>query len=119
MRFVPRSAPDAQMALLLQRLKERARKASTEVGRAKSKVERKKALKKNEQVYKDYKPYLEWLFNHRCSFCECSILRNPGDVEHYRPKSEVDDDKSHPGYYWLAFDIDNLLLSCEDCNRRY
>lgn len=40
-----------------------------------------------------------------------------GDVEHFRPKSKVDEDPHHPGYYWLAYDEKNLLPSCELCNR--
>lgn len=42
----------------------------------------------------------------------------PVDVEHYRPKGEVEDDPAHTGYWWLAMRWDNLLPSCIDCNRR-
>ena len=44
----------------------------------------------------------------KCSYCECSLTGQFGDVEHYRPKNE---------YYALAYVWDNLLLSCEVCNR--
>jgi len=97
----------------------RAKKATNEVQRARTKVARKQALKKHKKVYQDLKPYLAWLFGDRCAFCECSIVRNPGDVEHYRPKSEIEENPKHPGYYWLAFKPENLLLSCEDCNRQF
>ncbi len=54
-----------------------------------------------------------------------------GDMEHFRPKGKVtdlsdqsiriqDDDgheKEHPGYYWLAYDWENLLPSCQLCNQ--
>ncbi|MEF9674035.1 hypothetical protein QNM99_25505 [Pseudomonas sp. PCH446] len=40
------------------------------------------------------------------------------DVEHYRPKGAVSEDASHPGYWWVAMDWDNLLPSCIDCNRK-
>jgi len=61
----------------------------------------------------------------KCAFCE-QVTTNPahtgsGDVEHFRPKGgyrqEEQDDLQHPAYYWLAYDWDNLLLSCEPCNR--
>lgn len=46
------------------------------------------------------------------------------DVEHFRPKHGVRqtvDPKKHesPGYYWLKYRWDNLLLSCIPCNRKY
>lgn len=69
-------------------------------------------------------------FSGKCAFCESNILSDqPGDVEHYRPKSAVknEDDtdvivniggkkKPHPGYFWLAYAWENLLPSCRDCN---
>ena len=53
----------------------------------------------------------------KCWYVEC---RNPGadnDIDHYRPKSRVAEDRSHPGYYWLAFEWTNLRLSCQRANR--
>lgn len=60
----------------------------------------------------------------KCAFCESKILHiTPGDVEHFRPKAGFrqasDDVLIEPGYYWLAYDWDNLLLSCSECNRRH
>jgi hypothetical protein len=53
-------------------------------------------------------------FHGKCVYCERahSIL----DIEHFRPQKAVSDAPEHPGYYWLAYDIDNLLLACRDCN---
>ena len=53
----------------------------------------------------------------KCWYVEC---RSPGadnDIDHYRPKSRVADDRTHPGYYWLAFEWRNLRLSCQRANR--
>ena len=69
-------------------------------------------------------------FHGKCAYCESLIATNqPGDIEHFRPRGKVTDlenklimvDKGnglepHPGYYWLAYDWKNLLLSCRDCN---
>jgi uncharacterized protein (TIGR02646 family) len=56
----------------------------------------------------------------KCCFCERKSL---GDVEHYRPKSgyqqSADDPLERPGYYWLAYDWDNLFLACGPCNQRF
>lgn len=70
------------------------------------------------------------LFKGKCAFCEQSIISNQhGDIEHYRPKAAVQDENwqpvirdingtrtEHPGYYWLAYDWQNLLLACISCN---
>jgi len=60
----------------------------------------------------------------KCCFCEAKILHvSYGDIEHYRPKAGYQQDSSEslqkPGYYWLAYVWDNLLLSCTLCNQQY
>ena len=71
-------------------------------------------------------------FYGKCAYCESDVLVNqPGDIEHWRPKNRVTDEKNraieivtggskkvpHPGYYWLAYEWRNLLLACAICNR--
>lgn len=76
------------------------------------------------KVYSDLsvKQALERLFCGKCAYCESNYMHvHPTDVEHWRPKGEVDDEhagKIKPGYYWLAADWDNLFPSCIDCNRQ-
>ncbi len=58
----------------------------------------------------------------KCAFCESRITHvQYGDVEHFRPKKGFLRGKSltRPGYYWLAYDWDNLLLACQICNQRH
>jgi len=44
-----------------------------------------------------------------CAYCQGDLPHNdPGDVEHFRPKSV---------YWWLAYEFANYLLSCAKCNR--
>ena len=61
--------------------------------------------------------------SHKCCFCESSLHAQHGDVEHFRPKGgwqQTDTDKlSSIGYYWLAYDWDNLFLSCQKCNQSF
>lgn len=62
--------------------------------------------------------------HHKCAFCESKVTHVAyGDVEHFRPKSGVrqspGDDLMRPGYYWLAYEWENLFLACELCNRRH
>lgn len=65
--------------------------------------------------------------HYKCCYCECWL--NPprrscpyGNVEHFRPKGAVQQSRKRkvqkPGYYWLACDWDNLLLSCGHCNSK-
>ncbi len=86
-----------------------------------------------EGIWKNFKPFLETIFHEKCAYCEG--LYSAGsymDVEHYRPKAKVTHDNKrhntvkipgdgdgkvdHPGYYWLAYDWQNLLLACRKCN---
>ncbi|HEY0481955.1 MAG TPA: hypothetical protein VGD37_30765, partial [Kofleriaceae bacterium] len=60
----------------------------------------------------------------KCAFCEAKPLHvSDGDVEHFRPKGAVrqadSEPMQRPGYYWLAYDWQNLLFACERCNRRH
>lgn len=59
----------------------------------------------------------------KCGFCESNILSiASGDVEHFRPKGGYHQNNKKkelckPGYYWLAYEWGNFILSCERCNR--
>lgn len=60
----------------------------------------------------------------KCCFCESKFLETShGDVEHFRPKrayQKLDSKKlNYPGYYWLTYNWNNLMFSCEKCNRSY
>lgn len=85
----------------------------------------------NQKVWSDLKKWLfENVFDGKCAYCESRAMTTSyGDAEHYRPKSEVSvkdaDGKAqivhaggekHPGYFWLAFDWENLIPSCARCN---
>ncbi len=59
----------------------------------------------------------------KCCYCESKFLATSyGPVEHYRPKGAVQQargqKKECPGYYWLAYDWNNLLFSCTACNTK-
>ncbi|WP_290235276.1 retron system putative HNH endonuclease [Bacteroides acidifaciens] len=59
----------------------------------------------------------------KCAYCECRLNGDFGHIEHFRPKGgySVPPERKlqKPGYYWLAYDWDNLLLSCSKCNVSY
>lgn len=88
------------------------------------------------------KPHFVKAQHDKCGYCETSISGH-GDVEHYRPKKGIQKllaernefpnskrinskgaDKVRPqvtehGYWWLAYDWENYLLSCSICNQSY
>ena len=63
---------------------------------------------------------LKELQHNKCCYCESKT--SPGRIDHYRPKGAVrqseESARVRPGYYWLAYGWDNLVLACEDCNRK-
>jgi uncharacterized protein (TIGR02646 family) len=64
--------------------------------------------------------FLHKVFNEKCAYCEGKYgAGHPWHVEHFRPKSEVTEYRkliNHPGYFWLAYEWHNLLLSCGHSN---
>ncbi|MBL4660109.1 MAG: hypothetical protein JKY19_07115 [Alcanivoracaceae bacterium] len=61
---------------------------------------------------------LKDLFHGKCAYCESQIAgSSQTDIEHYRPKGAVKEKKDHPGYWWLAMNWKNLVLSCMHCNQ--
>jgi len=88
--------------------------------------EGKRPIRFREEIWAELKWHLFDLFYGKCAYCESKPKAvTSGDVEHYRPKGKVtgdanwNGDPDHPGYYWLAYDINNLLPSCEECNRNF
>lgn len=51
----------------------------------------------------------------KCCFSEAKFVGDYSDVEHFRPKGRIDDYITnvgmYPGYYWCAYDWNNLFLS--------
>lgn len=75
-------------------------------------------------IYRDasVKRVLIEMFHRKCAYCEWdAVVGSDGDIEHYRPKKGVTDADNvgveHPGYWWLAMQWENLLLSCQHCNQ--
>ena len=80
----------------------------------------------NSKIYgaKSVKKALLKAQHDKCCFCESKVTPVAyGDVEHFRPKAgfrqNPDDELGRPGYYWLAYEWDNLYFSCQLCNQLY
>lgn len=73
-------------------------------------------------VYKDPEltAAMEAAMGRKCAYCESDFAHvMPKDIEHFRPKAEItaSPEPLQPGYYWLAGEWENLLISCIHCNR--
>ena len=74
---------------------------------------------------------LKYVFYNKCAYCETTEVGYISDAEHFRPKGQVRNKSgivktfdvdgvseiTHPGYFWLAYHWQNLLPSCNTCNR--
>lgn len=96
---------------------------------------------KFESKWGDFKPEFSEAQNGKCGYCELPVTGGQfGDVEHYAPKSEVGvlnamgQERTNSsrvkgrkikgrepkgGYWWLAYDWKNYLLSCAICNQQW
>lgn len=58
------------------------------------------------------------LFHNKCAYCESQVAgSSQTDIEHFRPKGRISGNPIHPGYWWLAMNWTNLVLSCMHCNQ--
>ena len=74
------------------------------------------------EIYRDVKEQLETDQHEKCCYCEATFNANGyGDVEHFRPKAayKIDGKLKYPGYYWLVYDWNNLMYSCQICNQKF
>ncbi len=69
---------------------------------------KKKAFKFLAYKGADVKQSLDDVFFRKCAYCESRYETTaPVDIEHFRPKGRVKEDKAHSGYWWLAMSWDN------------
>lgn len=73
----------------------------------------------DDRIWRQMKPLLFRLFHNKCAYCETPIIGNPGDVDMFRPKVgaiALNREKAPDHYWWLAYEWQNLYLSCRECN---
>src|SRR4051812_1734670 len=70
----------------------------------------------DEKLLHEFTPFLEDLGKGKCAYCESPLgMEVAGGSDHFRPIRSVAEHPDHPGYYWLAYDWDNLLPACGMC----
>jgi uncharacterized protein (TIGR02646 family) len=78
--------------------------------------ERKKAIKAKSKVWRDLAEILGEASHGKCWYCESREDRSYNPVDHFRPKSAVNECSEHEGYWWLAFEWSNYRYCCTYCN---
>jgi uncharacterized protein (TIGR02646 family) len=81
-------------------------------------VARHKAINAKASVWRAADKALREASHDKCWYCESKQDRSDKPVDHFRPKNSVVEDKTHPGYTWLAFKWENFRLSCTFCNSK-
>ena len=108
MRFIRRNGKPPQELI------DNANKVLELLEKADTQDERKKIIdqEKNRKAYKEFHDWLLEQSYGKCWFSDTQALFTYFDVEHYRPKKEAKDlDKNRrEGYWWLAFDWENLRI---------
>lgn len=72
------------------------------------------------EIDKQLKIYLHEVFHGKCGYCEIKIESSQeGTIDRYRPNNGVRDKKKYHQdlYWWLAYEWDNLIYCCKDCNQ--
>lgn len=105
---------------LTQAWRDMADQAKAELIAAPDEETRKAILKRvaSSNVWRDFYNLLPDSLKRKCWYCEAEEIRSDMPVDHFRPKSKVEDDKQHDGYWWLAFDWENYRCACTYCNSR-
>jgi hypothetical protein len=70
------------------------------------------------KIWRDLSPRLARLRNQKCWYSESLNPTADKDVDHFRPKNQVEGDGTHEGYWWLAFTWRNYRYSSQWCNQR-
>jgi len=70
------------------------------------------------RVWRDLTTSLASLTKGKCWYSESRNPTADKNVDHFRPKSRVDEEPGHEGYWWLAFDVRNYRYASQWCNQR-
>jgi uncharacterized protein (TIGR02646 family) len=70
------------------------------------------------RLWRNLSPQLAKLSKRKCWYSESCNPTADKNVDHFRPKSRVEEDHTHEGYWWLAFTWRNYRYSSQWCNQR-
>jgi hypothetical protein len=64
-----------------------------------------------------FRAHFERIYGEKCWYTECINPGTDDDIDHYRPKGRIQEDREHGGYWWEALNWRNFRLSCHRANR--
>ena len=70
------------------------------------------------KIWRDLNAPLAALINGKCWYSESRNPTADKNVDHFRPKNQVNEDPDHEGYWWLAFQWRNYRYASQWCNQR-
>src|SRR5690242_2141799 len=68
-------------------------------------------IAKHAAIWAELRDQMSPLSSGKCWYCESRENRSDVAVDHFRPKGEVEECPTHPGYWWLAFDPSNYRFA--------
>jgi hypothetical protein len=80
-------------------------------------VRRETLIERNRGRWVAFRAHFERIYGEKCWYTECINPGTDDDIDHYRPKGRIDEDKEHGGYWWEAMNWRNFRLSCHRANR--
>ena len=86
----------------------------------KSREQKRYSFHFDKAVLNELKEVLHERFHGKCGYCEILIPSHEyGTIDRFRPHNGVRDNKNYfkDLYWWLAYDWDNLIYSCQECNQ--
>lgn len=103
-----------------QELIEEANETTRLLEESESEDERKDIIKRKRKVYRKFHDWLLNLSYGKCWFSDTDSYFQHFDVEHFRPKMQCKDGfgNKREGYWWLAFDWENLRICGNVGNRK-
>ncbi len=122
MRFIDRQSVE-EPGILRSRRVEEAKKAVRDYLDQDEGMRRQTRMQFYPELYSndEVKARVNELFDGKCTYCESHVtVSSNGMTEHFRPKQNAGNDMKSTQleyYNWLAYDWENLYLSCPICNQ--
>ncbi len=80
-------------------------------------------LKFDSRLFEPITKEIASVFNHKCAYCESAIRSvSVSELDTFRPKAgsrNLNKEFSPEHYWWLAYEWENIYLSCQICNVKY
>ena len=87
------------------------------------KSERQERFKFDTPLLRELRDPLKEMCGGKCCYCESKIsVSSYGEIENYRPKGGargLQKEYAPLHYFWLAYDWNNLFISCQTCNQKF